>query len=336
MAGVDRKLKSTVTDLSGKSWAELCDSSQSSQSQTDIDSPLKPGGEASSKNRDDDDELYDLVFKPVKKELVKASTQDDLSLTSFMNNVHMVTPVKQEYDDKTVAFDEDTICSPFVKQEFIDTPDIKPKVEVICKEENLKKDLQHAKRRLTSESVVTDTVSPERVNKVNKKSTEHKNIHDTVESPKVKLGRETDPLILSRRQKQIDFGKNTIGYVKYLEQVPKHERKKRHPKTPPKNLKYTRRAWDGLIKNWRVKLHLFDPDRRHDDEDDALTTGSSSNLYSLGSMTSLDSSSQASDSRPSTPPPSLSEVSSQIKRENHEDVLTLNQMKSKKYKTDNN
>lgn len=113
------------------------------------------------------------------------------------------------------------------------------------------------------------------------------------------MERETDPLILSRRQKQIDFGKNTIGYVKYLEQVPKyeiyifykytrqimimlffrHERKPRHPKTPPKNLKYTRRAWDGLIKNWRVKLHLWDPDRRHDD-DDALTTGSSSNLCS--------------------------------------------------------
>jgi len=183
MADVDRKLKSTVTDLSGKSWAELCDSSQSSQSQTDTDSPLKLGGEASSKNRDDEDELYDLVFKPVKKEFVKASTQDDLSLTSFMNNVHMVTPVKQEYDDKALTFDEDTICSPFVKQEYVDTPDVKPE-EVVCKKENLKKDLQHAKRRLTSESVITDPVSPERVNKVNKKSTEHKNIHDSVASPK--------------------------------------------------------------------------------------------------------------------------------------------------------
>jgi len=50
----------------------------------------------------------------------------------------------------------------------------------------------------------------------------------------------------------------------------RHERKKRHPKTPPKNLKYTRRAWDGLIKNWRVKLYLWDPDRKHDD-DNAVT-----------------------------------------------------------------
>ncbi|CAH1707892.1 histone RNA hairpin-binding protein [Aphis gossypii] len=339
MADVERKLKSTVTDLSGKSWAELCDSSQSSQSQTDIDSPLKLVDDPSTKNGDEEDDLYDMVFQPVKKEFVKTSTQDDLSLTSFMNNVHMVTPVKQEYDEKTPTFDEDTICSPFVKEESNKTPDNNSK-EVVCKEENLKNDLQHAKRRLTSESesVVTDSVSPERVNKVNKKSTEHKNIHDSVTSPKVQLGRETDPLILARRQKQIDFGKNTIGYVKYLEQVPKHERTKRHPKTPPKNLKYTRRAWDGLIKNWRVKLHLWDPDRRRggDDDDDALTTGSSSNLCSLGSMTSLDSSSQASDSRPSTPPPKVSEDSSKQKRENHEDGLNQNQMKFKKSKTDNN
>jgi len=50
-------------------------------------------------------------------------------------------------------------------------------------------------------------------------------------------------------------------------------------------------------------------------------------------MTSLDSSSQASDSRPPTPPPRLSEDSAQQKRENREDVLNLNQIKLKKSKT---
>lgn len=36
-------------------------------------------------------------------------------------------------------------------------------------------------------------------------------------------------------------------------------REKRHPKTPPKHLRYSRRAWDGLVKVWRQKLHFWDP-----------------------------------------------------------------------------
>lgn len=185
MTDVKRKLKSTMTDIAGKSWSELCESSQSSQSQDDIVSPLKND---KVKSNHDDDELYDLVFKPVKNEIVKNTSQDDISLTSFMNNVHMVTPIKHESDnDKlstTVIIDEDTICSPFIKDES-HLLDRKPP-QLNSKEECIQRDVLHAKRRLTSEcgSMASDPIKPEQTNKVHKKSTEHKSIHDNVENPK--------------------------------------------------------------------------------------------------------------------------------------------------------
>lgn len=78
---------------------------------------------------------------------------------------------------------------------------------------------------------------------------------------------EKDLAILERRQKQIDYGKNTLGYENYLQQVPRDQRNKDHPKTPPKHVKYSRRAWDGVVKVWRKQLHCYDPDGESDAED---------------------------------------------------------------------
>lgn len=79
---------------------------------------------------------------------------------------------------------------------------------------------------------------------------------------------ETDPGILERRQKQIDYGKNTIGYDNYIQAVPKEQREPHHPRTPKKHMKYSRRAWDGLVRQWRIQLHKYDPNAKALDEDD--------------------------------------------------------------------
>ena len=71
--------------------------------------------------------------------------------------------------------------------------------------------------------------------------------------------RENDPHRLSQRQRQIDFGKNTIGYQRLVEAYPvKHRRPKEVPRTPDVHKKCSKRAFDGLVRVWRRRLHEWD------------------------------------------------------------------------------
>jgi histone RNA hairpin-binding protein len=71
---------------------------------------------------------------------------------------------------------------------------------------------------------------------------------------------ETDARRLSQRQKQIDFGKNTLGYARYCELVPRRGRKAGHPRTPDVHKTMPKRTWDAVVREWRRALHRYDPD----------------------------------------------------------------------------
>ncbi|XP_071448279.1 histone RNA hairpin-binding protein [Hetaerina americana] len=116
---------------------------------------------------------------------------------------------------------------------------------------------------------------------------------------------ETDPVVLARRQKQIDYGKNTIAYDRYITLVPKERRTHGHPRTPPKNVKYSRRAWDGMIRVWRQQLHIWDPPNTESTSKEEESKGVSS------------------ESGTSSPANRLSPVATVLPDDNNEDYLTL-------------
>ena len=66
---------------------------------------------------------------------------------------------------------------------------------------------------------------------------------------------------LDQRNKQIQFGKNLVGYKNYCHHVPKESRdenNERHPFTPKARKSGSKRAFAGTLKAWKKALHLWD------------------------------------------------------------------------------
>ncbi|KAL1530410.1 hypothetical protein AB1Y20_001315 [Prymnesium parvum] len=68
--------------------------------------------------------------------------------------------------------------------------------------------------------------------------------------------RETDPHRIAQRIKQIEYGKNTLIYTRYRQEVRKRTRD--DPQTPDIFEKSAKRAFDGKVKAWRRALHAWD------------------------------------------------------------------------------
>jgi len=87
-----------------------------------------------------------------------------------------------------------------------------------------------------------------------------KNSKTPSKSPRNRPVSPLDDQRLVQRQKQIDYGYRTVGYVRYRLLVSKDGRKPDHPRTPKKAQGCSKRSWDGQLKKWRRDLHLWDPD----------------------------------------------------------------------------
>jgi len=88
----------------------------------------------------------------------------------------------------------------------------------------------------------------------------YRNSKTPQKSPRNRPVSPLDDQRLIQRQKQIDYGYRTVGYLRYRLLVPKEARKPEHPRTPKKAQGCSKRSWDGQLKKWRRDLHLWDPD----------------------------------------------------------------------------
>jgi len=72
---------------------------------------------------------------------------------------------------------------------------------------------------------------------------------------------ETDPDILYRRQKQIEYVKNSKNYKLYAREVPRDSRRSWMPQTPDTKRKLLKEnVWETLVKKWKLDVHQWAED----------------------------------------------------------------------------
>jgi len=102
---------------------------------------------------------------------------------------------------------------------------------------------------------------------------------------------------LRQRQKQIDMGKRTVEYQNYIRLVPRRARTRQHPRTPDIHKQCSKRAMDGLVRQWRRALHEYDPEVINANADGTTTaaaTAAPSTASTASRKLSMDSSSHSS------------------------------------------
>lgn len=70
-------------------------------------------------------------------------------------------------------------------------------------------------------------------------------------------GIEEDTHRVAQRQKQIDYGKNTIAYDRFVAMRPREQRVRGDPMTPIAKQKCSKRSFAGQVTSWKKKVYDF-------------------------------------------------------------------------------
>ncbi|EFN82755.1 histone RNA hairpin-binding protein [Harpegnathos saltator] len=184
-----------------------------------------------------------------KKEDINEEKEDYLECETYYCEIEAESVAKTVQENKILSVQNDNDYTKYLKSTSDVYVEFKDNIQNSLKESNIS-------NKRTREDNIDDInikVSRSRCYSDSSSTT------NSSDSDRKHVEYEIDPIVLARRQKEIDYGKNTIGYDRYIQAVPKDKRTREHPRTPPKYIKYSRRGWDGMVRLWRKQLHSWDP-----------------------------------------------------------------------------